>query len=421
MSNLALCDCDSFYCSCERLFRSDLTHRPVVVAGNNDGCVVSRSKEAKPIIPTGAPIHEYRRQLQEYGVVVFSSNYALYQEVSSRVQSVMSRYTGKQEIFSIDESFLDLSAIPPGERAAAMSELRGAILHEVGIPVSIGLAPTKVLSKLASHVAKSLPEGVHGFADAAAADDILSITPCDEIWYVGPARSRQLREEMGITSGLQLKRADIIRIRRRLHVPVARIVCELRGIPALPLHTSAPARKEIMCARAFGKLVTTLADLQEAVARYTADATRRLLAGHQVCGTLSVSLMTNGFRTDLPQYRASCIVPFDRPTNYIPDLITAARAAAAQIFKPGISYYRAGVMLSDLDSDTLIQGSLFADDPDDKQRRLLAVIAAIEAKFGKGAIYFAATGGSSPPWAMRQNQLSPRYLTRWSDLPVARA
>jgi DNA polymerase V len=402
--NLALADANSFYCSCERVFRADLDDKPIVVVGNNDGCVVSRTASIKGIIPMGAPIHQYQRQVREHGIVVFSSNYALYGEFSLRIHAIMQRY-GRCEPFSCDEAFLDLAPIPPGERLRVMQDLRAAILRETHIPVTVGLAPTKVLTKLAADQGKQVPEGIYALTSEEQIDEVLRRTTLEDIWYIGPQRARRLIS-MGIANGLQLKYADLARIRRVLHVPVARVVCELRGITALPLQTEGRPRKEVMCARSFGHPVNELRDMQQAVASYTAAAARRLWAHHQVCGTLSVSLMTNAFRADLPQHHATCLVPLPRPTNYTPELIRAAQQATAQIFQPGMGYHRAGVLLADLQSDTLIQGNLFADDPSAKQQQLLAVIAAIEARFGKGAIYFAATGGVVPGWAMRQEHLS---------------
>lgn len=302
-----------------------------------------------------------------------------------------------------------------------MREMRRVVLQETGVPISIGIASTKVISKLAANYGKRSPDGVYMFDNENVLDRILALTPCQDIFFIGEARARQLRAQFDIYTGLQLKHADIARIRRVLHVPVARIVCELRGIPALPLQNSAPPRKEIMCARAFGRLVTDVREIQQAVASYTAAVGRRLNAQRQVCRTLSISLMTNSFRQDLPQYHASCLVPLPRATNSVPEMIAAARQAVQQIFQQGISYYRAGVLLSDLASEEVVQGNLFVGDPDVKQQQLMAVIRAIETKFGRGATYIAATGGPAPSWGMRQEMMSPRYVTRWSDLPVARA
>lgn len=417
--NVALADANAFYCSCETVFRNDLVGKPVVVVGNNDGCVVSRTPAAKPIIPMGAPIHQFQRQIREHGVVIFSSNYALYQEFSMRVHSVMQRY-GRCELFSVDEAFMDLTAMQSGERIAAMQNLRATILRETGIPVTVGIASTKVLSKLAADQGKSLPDGVYALTSEEQIDAVLRHTALEDIWYISTNRARRLRE-MGIADGLMLKQADLAHIRRVMTVPVARVVAELRSIQAMPLQTVAPPRKEVMCARAFGHLVNDLEEILQAVATYTAAAARRLWTHHQMCGTLSISLMTNSFRTDLPQHQVSCLVSLPQPTNFTPDLIRFAQAAAAQIFQPEMGYHRAGVLLANLVSDSIVQGNLFANDPDAKQQQLLAVIAAIEAKFGRGTIHFAATGSVAPPWAMRQEHLSPRYLTRWTDLPIARA
>lgn len=421
MTDLALADANSFYCACERVFRPDLAGRPVIVLSNNDGCVVSRTRDIKHVIPMGAPWHEVRYEAAARGIVVFSSNYALYHELSQRMQAVMARYAGGvYEPYSIDECFLDLAAIPPAERVQVMTAMRQAILREVGIPVSVGVAATKVLAKLAAELAKDHPEGVRALANPAEIDQVLTQTPTTDLWGIGPARARALRE-MAIYTALHLKQADLAQIRRRLHVPVARIVCELRGIPALPLQTNYPPRREIVCARVFGQPLRTVEALGQAVATYAAAAARRLYAQHSVASTLSVSLMTNPFRPDQPQQHSSVITHLPQATNYPPDLIRAARAAIPQLFQSGLAYYRAGIMLMDLESDQLVQRQLFIADPDVKVQQLLATIRAIEQRFGRGAIFFAATGGPTPAWAMHQERRSPAYLTRWSALPVARA
>jgi DNA polymerase V len=421
MTTMAICDANSFYCSCELAFRSDLAGKPVVVVGNNDGCIVARSATAKPLLPMGAPIFQHQQRIKQYGVIVFSSNYALYHEFSQRIHAIMGRYTDQQEIFSIDESFLHLGAIPPADRATAMQEMRQTILQETGIPVSVGVATTKVLAKLAADQAKTTSEGIWMFDQETGIDQVLAATTTEDIWYIGTQRAKTLKERFGITTGLQLKRADIVRIRRALHVPVARVVCELRGISALPLQTIAPPRMEIVCARSFGRSVTSLPELCEAAAAYTAAATRRLWQQHSLVATLCVSLMTNRFREDQPQYHASCVVHLSRATNTLPELLATAQETVTRLYQSGYHYRKVGIMLTDLTSDTLIQGDLFAADPDARQQRLIATIRAIEAKFGKGAIFFAATGGPTPAWAMRQEHCSPHYLTNWQELPIARA
>src|SRR5271165_1725077 len=254
----------------------------------------------------GAPWHEIRGKAAALGIAVFSSNYALYHEMSQRMQAIMARYAahGRYEPYSIDEGFLDLGDIPPGERGQAMQAMRTAILTELSIPVSVGLAPTKVLAKLAAEIAKDLPNGVRMFNNMADVDQVLASIPPEELWGIGPARGRALRE-MQITTALQLKQADLGWIRRRLHVPVARMVCELRGIPAMPLQTFAAPRKEILCARAFGKPLHTIDALCQAMATYAAIAARRLYAQHAVTSTIGISLMTNPFRVDQAQHHCS--------------------------------------------------------------------------------------------------------------------
>ncbi|MBA3824187.1 MAG: hypothetical protein H0X24_09875 [Ktedonobacterales bacterium] len=255
---LACADANSYYCSCEIAFRRDLVGKPVVV-GNNDGCVVSRTPAAKPFIPMAVPIHQYQRQVREQGITVFSSNYALYHQFAVRMHAIMGRYAPTEE-FAVDEAFLDLGHLAPGECLTAMRDLRTTLLREINIPVTIGVAPTKVLSKLATSVGKTTAEGCYAFANEAQIDQVLAATALEDIWYIAGQRAKKLRA-LGIENGLMLKQSDIARMRRLMTLPVAHVVAELRGISAIPLRTVAPPRKESMCARAFGHRINDLREM----------------------------------------------------------------------------------------------------------------------------------------------------------------
>jgi DNA polymerase V len=419
MTTMALADCDHFYVAAEQIFRPDLCGRPCVVAGNNDGIVVSRSPEAKKYVPMGGAVYQYQNEIAQHGIVVFSSNYSLYQDVSSRVHSLLARY-GPLEQYSIDEGWIDISAIAPGERVQAMRELRRTVAREVGMPISIGIAASKVLAKLATDkLAKKNGEGIAVLDEANLADE-LAHTPVGDIWGIGSQRASKLRG-FAIYNGLQLARMDVGCIRRLFDVSVARIVCELNGINALPLKTMYPPRRQLVCARNVGRPVMMLHEVQEIAATYAVAVGHRMLSQHSMTDTLSLFITTNRFREDLPQHHASCVVHLDQPTNVIPDLVAAARHAVAHLFQQGYQYKKVGVMLLDLVPDDLIQGNLFAADPDANQQQMQAVVQEIERRFGRGTIFLAATGGPHASWKMRQEHLSPRYTTSWNELPIVQA
>jgi DNA polymerase V len=417
MTTMALADCDHFYVAAERIFQPDLRDRPCVVAGNNDGIIIARSPEAKKYVPMGAAIYQYKREIEQHGVIVLSANMPLYHDVSSRVHAIMARY-GPIEKYSIDEGWLDLRAIAPAERVHAMRELRSTVLCEVGVSISIGIAASKVLTKLATDkLAKKNGEGI-AVLDETNLEDELAHTPVEDIFGIGQKRAEKLHGQLAIYNSLQLARADVGRIRRLFDVSVARIVCELNGINALPFTTMYPPRRQLVCARNVGRPVTMV---QEIAATYAVAVGHRMLAQHSMTDTLSLFITTNRFREDLPQHHASCVVHLDQPTNVIPDLVAAARHAVAHLFQQGYQYKKVGVMLLDLVPDDLIQGNLFAADPDANQQQMQAVVQEIERRFGRGTIFLAATGGPHASWKMRQEHLSPRYTTSWNELPIVRA
>jgi DNA polymerase V len=354
---LALVDCNNFYVSCERVFQPELRGRPVVVLSNNDGCVIARSNEAKALgIAMGAPWHLHRKQFDAAGVIVRSSNYTLYGDMSARVMSVLNRFTPDLEIYSIDEAFLGLQGFG-AHLESHVRALRAAVLQWTGIPVSVGIGPTKTLAKVANHVAKKDPKhgGVVLLLDEAAQDPALARIELTDLWGVAGRLAKRLHA-IGIATPLDLKRGDPRLIRERLGVVTMRLALELRGVPCLRLEREIPDRKSIMASRSFGRPVTTLPELREAVASYTARAAEKLRRQHLATAHLMVFVETNRFRADDPQHCASRTVELPVATSDSGKLIGAALAGLQSIGREGYRYKKAGVVLLELHPASAVAG-----------------------------------------------------------------
>jgi DNA polymerase V len=329
---IALVDCNNFYVSCERVFQPELRGRPVVVLSNNDGCVIARSNEAKALgIEMGAPWHLHRERFAASGVVVRSSNYTLYGDMSSRVMSVLSRFTDDLEIYSIDEAFLGMAGFGARLEAEARA-LRAAVLQWTGIPVSIGIAPTKTLAKVANRFAKKDPEreGVMLLLDEAAQDGALARMELADLWGIAGRLAARLAA-LGIATPLDLKNGDPRLIRERLGVVTMRLALELRGVACLDLERETPDRKSIMASRSFGRPVTALAELGEAVASYTARAAEKLRRQHLATASLMVFVETNRFKPEDAQHYAARPVRLPVATSDTGKLIHAALAALVYV------------------------------------------------------------------------------------------
>jgi DNA polymerase V len=413
---LALVDCNNFYVSCERVFQPELRGRPVVVLSNNDGCVIARSNEAKALgITMGAPWHLHKDRFAAAAVIVRSSNYALYGDMSSRVMSVLSRFTPDLEIYSIDEAFLGLQGF--GDRLESHARaLRAAVFQWTGIPVSVGIAPTKTLAKVANRIAKKGEK--HGGAvlllDEAARDVALGRLELTDLWGIaGPLAARL--KAIGINTPLDLKRGDPWLIRERLGVVTMRLALELRGVSCLGLEREIPDRKSIMASRSFGRLVTTLAELREAVASYTARAAEKLRRQHLATAHLMVFIETNRFKPDDAQHCASRAVHLPVATSDTGKLIGAALAGLGSIGRDGYRYKKAGVVLLDLHRVSVVQEGLFdkADNP--RRVELMRTVDRLNMRFGRDTVTFAAAG-IRRPWKMSREFLSSCYTTAWDEL-----
>lgn len=415
---VALVDCASFYCSCERVFDPSLAKVPVAVLSNNDGCVIARTDEVKALgIPMGAPYFKYRATLERHGVRVFSSNYALYADLSHRVMEVLRTFSPEVEVYSIDEAFLHLRRQPAAAMARTARAIRRKVLRWTGIPVRVGIGPTKTLAKIAMVHAKRHPAQVFSLVDRPDVDALLEAVPVGDVWGVGRSYGRRLPEH-GVHTALDLRDVPDDWARRHLTVVGLRTVWELRGTPCLPLDLLPPTRKGFIRSRSFGQAVTTLDGLREAVATRTSRAAEKLRQYGLDATALQVFITTKHY-TKGPQYSNAVGVTLPRATSYTPELIQAALTCLDRIYRPGYAYKKAGVLCTDLVPHHPEQGHLFLR-RDPRHDALMAAVDRINGRFGRQAV-FVARCGIRRPWAMHQTRRSPCYTTRWSDLPVARA
>lgn len=429
----ALIDGNNFYCSCERLFRPDLKHRPMVVLSNNDGCAIARSNEAKDLgIRMGQPWHEIRHLVQSKGLVAFSANFALYGDISDRMMRLASSLGPRQEIYSIDESFIDVSGIL--DISARAHDMRENILRGLNIPVCVGIAPTKTLAKLANAVAKSAERKpgsypshlarVCNFGEMSEGElnDILAKTDLGEVWGIGPRIAKSMKAS-GLSTVLDVKRMDPSTARNTWSVVVERTVRELGGIACVDLEDIQEPKKEIASTRSFGKPVTELSELVEAVTEYACRAAIRLRQQNSVAGSLQTFIRTSPFRVKDQQYARSVVVPLRRPTQDSNALVQAAVMGVTAIFRPGFKYAKAGVMLLDLQDDSVEQFELGLDDGAKDRGRLMKAMDLLNERFGRGTVSVASSGikVGHKAWSMKQERKTPNYTTVWEDMPVVRA
>lgn len=419
--SFALIDGNNFYVSCERVFNPKLVGRPVVVLSNNDGCVVSRSDEAKALgVKMGTPWFQLRALAEQHGIVALSSNYALYADMSSRMMAVLAGFSSAQEVYSIDECFLGMEGFTAEERIRQGRALRQRVWQWLGLPVCVGIGATKTLAKLANHCAKKKLAGRDGVCDFAALSPaelvtLLASIPVGEVWGVGPRLVRQLGE-LGITSVEALRRADAALLRRRFSVVVERIQRELNGMSCLALEEVAPNKQQIISSRSFGDYIAELALLREAVAHHVAVAAERLRRQGSCAGRIEVFIRTNPHK-EAPQYHGALAVPLPTPSDDTLRLTRAALWLLERIYRPGYLYQKAGVALLDLSPATTQPQDLFAAARDNA--RLMQAMDRINAIWGQGTLRSAAAGRGDAPWRMKRARLSPAYTTCWENLPRA--
>lgn len=426
----ALVDCNNFYASCERLFRPDLTARPVVVLSNNDGCIVARSPEARALgIPMGAPEFTWRPFLQQHGVAVFSSNYALYGDISSRIMRILEQHCPQVEQYSIDEAFVRLDGAQALQAMEVARHLRAIIARWTGISVSIGVAPTRTLAKIANHIGKKRADGlaflVSDLPQAACcfrADDVLAGLPVTEVWGIGRRQARALWAA-GITTAAALRDADDQWLRRALTVTGWRTALELRGLPCIAVDNAPVPRHTLVSSRSFARPVARAEALREAVSCFTARAAERLRRAGLVAGGIAVHIRTSRHAREGAFYGPTAQMALPEATSDTLALQEAARAGLERLFRPGYAYAKAGVMLYALEAAIGRQASLLRNLPPREERRraaLMRTLDAINAKFGRECVIFGAQGLGEADWHMRQERRSPRMTTRWDELPRVR-
>lgn len=415
----ALCDVNSFYASCETVFRPDLKGRPVVVLSNNDGCVIARSAEAKPFVKMGEPYFKQKDLFRRYGIIAFSSNYELYADMSNRVMTTLEELSPRCEIYSIDEAFCDLTGVRNCRDLTDFGrEIRETVLRRTHLTVGVGIAQTKTLAKLANHAAKQWQRQTGGVVDLSNLErqrKLMSLLPVDEVWGVGRRISKKL-ESMGIKTVLQLADTDIRFIRKHFNVVLERTVRELRGEPCLGLEEFAPVKQEIVCSRSFGGRITEYHEMRQAICSYASRAAEKLRGEHQYCRFISAFVKTSPFALNEPYYGNSASVKLLIPTQDSRDIIAAATKCLDAIWRDGHRYQKAGVMLEDFYSQGVAQLNLFDDNaPRQNSEKLMEVLDHLNAKDGRGTLYFAGQGIQTA-WQMKREMLSPRYTTRFSDL-----
>ena len=413
---LALVDCNNFYASCERVFQPGLRGQPVVVLSNNDGCVIARSNEAKALgVEMGAPWHLHKEHFAKTGIIVRSSNYTLYGDMSARVMRVLGDFTPDLEIYSIDEAFLGLAGFEHRLEPHAR-ELRATVLQWTGIPVSVGIAPTKTLAKAANRMAKKDPAcgGVALLLTSAAQEAALGRMELTDLWGIARRMAERLAA-VGISTPLQLRDADPRFVRERFSVVMERMVHELRGVPCLDFEDVTPDRKSLMASRSFGRPVTLPGEMAEAVATYTARAAEKMRRQGLATASLTVFVETNRFKPCDPQHCASQAVQLPVATADTGKLTQAALRGLKAVWRAGFSYKKAGVMFLDLVPAAMVQGGLFdaADTP--AMQRLMAVVDRVNARYGRDTLSFARSGRQRG-WKLRSEHHSPRYTTSWEEL-----
>lgn len=415
----ALVDCNNFYVSCERIFRPDLRGLPVVVLSNNDGCIVARSNEAKALgIGMGEPYFKIRDLIEAHGIVVFSSNYALYANISARVTSVLRGMAPRMEVYSIDESFLDLTGFHR-PLAAYGRHIKAEVVRLTGMPVGVGISTTKTLTKLANWAAKKRSRsGVVVATRPEQQEALLKDAPVGEVWGVGRQMQKHLTA-LNIITAWDLAQQDAKSMRKLFSVVLEKTIRELRGEACYGLDDGPEPKQMIACSRSFSERVTELAPLREAVATYASRAAEKLRGQGDLCQLLQVYIRTGVFNPNERSYARTANVPLTTPSNDTRDLVQAALAGLEAIYLPGHRYQKAGVVLMNLASPKHIQPDLFAPAPRPSGAALMATMDQINASMGRGTVRLARVPASAG-WAMKQQLRSPGYTCRWAELPRVR-
>lgn len=390
----ALVDCNNFYVSCERLFNPKLEGKPVIVLSNNDGCAVSRSDEAKALgIEMATPVFMIKDLVEKNNVAVFSSNYTLYGDISDRVMKTLGSFVPGLEIYSIDEAFLDMHHLDYADLLQLGMKIKTSVKQNVGIPVCVGIAPTKTLAKMANRYAKKYRKdiGVHWAANDQLIREMLSVTEVGDIWGIGRQYALFLKRN-GFNTALDLLSAPEEWVRKNMTVVVQRLFNELKGIPAISWEFTPPAKKNICTSRSFGKLQTKKEEIKEAVCNYAAACAVKLRDQNSCCTGINIFLQTNLHRTQDKQYARSVTIDLDTPTNFTGEIIKYALKGFDIIFKEGYNYLKCGVIVSDLVADDTVQAGLFDECDRKKNKRVMEAMDTINKSLGKEIVRLSVQG-----------------------------
>jgi len=417
---IALVDCNNFYVSCERVFRPDLIGKPVMVLSNNDGCVVARSKEVKDLgVKMGVPVFQVQQLINQHQIHLFSSNYTLYADMSSRVMATLEAFAPAMEVYSIDEAFLDLTGVCQQDPVAYGQRIRKAVVRNTGIPVCVGMGPTKTLAKLANFAAKkwSKTEGVLDLSGLIRREKLMKLVPAGEVWGIGSKTTAKLNK-LGIYTAWDLASQSPQKIQRAFNVVVARTVMELNGTPCLELEEISPNKQQIVCSRSFSRRLTQYQELSKALSDFCSRAAEKLRRQQSVTGCVTVFIRTSPFNPHEPQYQRSASIKLDAATQDTRILITTANRLLSEIFKTGYNYQKCGVQLSYIQSESAPgQLELFAFQDSNlptENSPLMTAMDQINRRFPK-KLSVAATGFDKS-WKPKAERISRRYTTDWREL-----
>lgn len=412
----ALIDCNNFYASCERVFRPDLNGKPMVVLSNNDGCVIARSDEAKALgIPMGAPAFGYEKQFQQHGIEVFSANFALYGDMSQRVMTILSDYSPEIEIYSIDEAFLKLKGFELFNLQEYGAEMRNRVKKWTGIPISVGIAPTKALAKVANRIAKKYVNetgGTYIIDSEEKRIKALKWLKIEDVWGIGRQHSKRLHT-MDVRTAYDFTQLEDRFVKRQMAITGLRLKHDLQGIPTLDLE-EVQLKKSIATTRSFEENYTEFDQLAERISTFAVSCAEKLRKQNSCCNSIMVFIRTNRHRENLPQYSRNIVVKLPFPTNSSIELTQFAMQALRCIYKQGYAYKKAGVVVQDFSQENGLQQNLFKN-RNEKHIPLMEVIDKMNAQFGQQKIRLAAQD-TQRVWKMKQERLSPRYTTRISDI-----
>jgi DNA polymerase V len=414
----ALADCNNFFASCERVFRPDLQGKPVIVLSNNDGCAIARSNEAKALgIKMGAPLFKIRHLVEKHDIAVFSGNMALYGEMSQRVRWVLGEFAPSVEVYSIDEAFLDLRGMNDIDFDAYAKEISAQCWKMTSIPVSVGIAPTKTLAKIASKLCKQYPK-LRGGCYMHRAQDIEKVLrkyPIEDVWGIGRKSAAKLHERY-VKTAYEFTCLPESAVQKLMGITGVRTWKELQGIPCIEFEDGFEAKQSICVSRSFSTEIYDLKELQEQIANFASDMAEKLRKQHSVTSEVTVFAYTNRFREDLPQTHSSSLVTYTTPTAEQRTIVASAVQATSDLFRSGYGYKKAGVIATGIMDQSDIMQSMFEDtDSIEREHKITSALDVINSTFGAGTVKLAVQG-SGHIKSTRENQ-SPHYTTRWTDLP----